>query len=1499
MENRYKIILSSNHLYKEIELAQDVQQVKVGTGIDCDVRLRKELFFGQIELLFVKNHEEWSVLCSDDLYLTVGDVRKLMTRNLCHGDTLEVKYQESDNLVFTLDFLIDFDDGKKRYDDFIDIAEANLIMVGVSNGNDIVIHSMYVENEDAIELGQVENYLILNKIQSKFGVYVNGRRADVKERINSGDFFSVADCFFYYKDRRIWTKTGDKIEVNRFAVTVSTRSPAYPQFVRNTRIQNVLNDEKIEILDPPVLPQKPKNNIFTQLFPSIGMLIAAGAMAAAGGATMIVFSGISAAMSAITVVGTMRYNKKEYRKNVKSREVNYNSYIDGKRLEIETSRDEERKILESIYISQEEEIKNLSEFSCDLFDRSPDDVDFLCVTLGIGNVKSKREVNYKKQERIEAGDELQKIPEQLYNQYKYISEAPIVCDLKLANAIGIIGNRDEQFIFLKNFVMDIATRQYHTDVKMLFVAEAEHAEKIRWLRFLPHVYSETLHIRNIVCEEESRNLIFESLYKELTIREETKKYDFRMILFLYDECGFSSHPISRFVNEGKELGITFVFFGEDRSQIPVGCNYLVCSKTNGRAELIDTADKTQTMEFGYPVLSDEAAMDMVQLLAPVFTEEISLEGSLTKNISFFELLGLMAVDDLDLKKRWDRSRVFQSMAAPVGVSKTGVVYLDLHDKAHGPHGLVAGTTGSGKSELLQTYILSIATLFHPYEVAFVIIDFKGGGMVNQFRELPHLLGAITNIDGKEINRSLKSIKAELQKRQRLFAEADVNHIDKYIKKYKSGEANEPLPHLIIIVDEFAELKAEQPDFMKELISAARIGRSLGVHLILATQKPAGQVDDQIWSNSRFKLCLKVQNKEDSNEVLKSPLAAEIKEAGRAYLQVGNNEIFELFQSAYSGAPEKMDDSNVKEFTVFQLLDSGKRMPVYVQKKRKASSDSLSQLDAVVSYVADYCKREGICHLENICLPPLPEFLKYPESGMKKKETVSIGIYDDPDHQLQSDAEIDISGKNTLIIGSSQYGKTNILQLLIRAIAETSTPGESVIYILDFGSMFLKNFEKLNHVGGVVCSSEDEKLKNLFKMMFAEIKSRKEILVSAGVSSFASYLEAGYTDLPHIYLMVDNMTALMELYLQNDDSFLNIVREGLAVGISVIVANAQTSGIGFRYISNFANKIALYCNDSNEYINLFEHLSIQPDEKPGRCILEIDKNIFECQSYLAFSGEREIERIQEMYDFISAINSDNPGMQARIIPCIPTILPIHDLYGDFLAEKKGYKLPVGLTYNEVSPYYLDLANLGILGLCGKENTGHRNFIECIYSYLESRKSECPARIAVFDDVKRKFAELKLNTLTELYTLDVEQVKSVIEEWHEILTNRYEKMLASENTADTSELLLMIIQNNDAAKVLSDDMGLMEKFHDITSRYKDMNVAVIFTNYPNNPVSYDAPEPIRMIKQERHCLFFEDIDNLKPFDVPYDALRANKKPLEVGDAYYIRDNEVVKLKMAMAE
>ena len=1200
----------------------------------------------------------------------------------------------------------------------------------------------------------------------------------------------------------------------------------------------------------------------------------------------------------MTAIMSIVEGKKDFKKNSEDRITKYNAYIENKKQEITTERSKEQEALEKIYINADVEKQYFATFSSHLFERTKDDEDFLCVRLGTGDIEAKKEINYKKQERLEVEDDLQTKPEEISKEYKYVHNAPIVCNFKNSNAVGIVGEEKYRFEIMKNMMVDLCARHFQSDVKLFFVAEKKNKQKVYWLRMLPHVYNDAIGIRNIVCDDEGKNILFEYLYKELSIRKQNKKFDNNIVVFLYDEYSFQNHPVSKFVDNAKDLGVTFVFFGDTYADIGQGCDFVVDIKDAQNGLLVDTADKNKSHSFTYKTVTDDQAKSIVKLLAPVYTEEISLEGTLVKNISLFKLLNILTVDDINLDANWHSSQVFKSMAAPIGVSKSGIVSLDLHDKAHGPHGLVAGTTGSGKSEILQTYILSMALLFHPYEVGFVIIDFKGGGMVNQFKNLPHLVGAITNIDGKEIDRSLKSIKAELKKRQRLFADADVNHIDKYIKKFKAGEVTEPLPHLILIVDEFAELKADQPEFMKELISAARIGRSLGVHLILATQKPSGQVDDQIWSNSRFKLCLKVQDQADSNEVLKSPLAAEIKEPGRAYLQVGNNEIFELFQSAYSGAPEKADNSNVKEFTIYSLTDSGRKVPVYQQKKKKSGDGNRTQLEAIVDYVHDYAEANHVAKLPDICLPPLAEVINYDSSAVADELSVPVGIYDDPDNQLQTVYGINIFAENTLIIGSSMSGKTNLLQLILRGIAKNFTPDEVNVYIIDFASMVLKNFESLNHVGGVVVSNEDEKLKNLFKLILEQIATRKEKLLAAGVSNYLSYKEAGNTDLPQIVLMIDNLTALNELYLQDDDTLLTICREGIAVGVSVIVANPQTQGIGYRYMSNFGSKLALFCNDSGEYSSVFDYCRMQLPSVPGRCIIEKDKQHYECQTYLAFEGEKEFERVEEMRQFISVANSKFPTSKANIIPVIPELLTAKfvDEQLSFAAKNK-YDLVVGLNYANVAPFVLNLANLGALTISGRENSGRSNFIKYLVSSMGKRN---PGSVEVYvtDNVERKLSTLQSCDSVKSYSIVTDDVIENIKAVEQELERRYSALMnGNDDVFDTSSLIVLIINNVDALAVISDDMNAFDSYKNIVGRYKNLNVCVIVGDFPNTNISYSSPELMRMLRDSRHFLYFDDMDAMKILDLPLSVIRQYKKPIRHGDCYYINDNDFSKIKSAV--
>ena len=633
-------------------------------------------------------------------------------------------------------------------------------------------------------------------------------------------------------------------------------------------------------------------------------------------------------------------------------------------------------------------------------------------------------------------------------------------------------------------------------------------------------------------------------------------------------------------------------------------------------------------------------------------------------------------------------------------------------------------------------------------------------------------------------------------------------------------------------------------------------------------------------------------------MLKSPLASEIKEPGRAYLQVGNNEIFELFQSAYSGASEKTDDSNVKEFTIYSLLDSGKRVPVYSQKKKKSGEGSATQLDAIVKYVADYCDEIKLAKLPDICLPSLGECIDFATTTEKPSDSgiydVEIGVYDDPDNQYQGVYTVALGSNNLMIIGSSQSGKTNVLQDIIRSLSTKYTPDEVNIYIIDFASMVLKNFDKLNHVGGVVCPSEDEKLKNLFKLLNTAIESRKEKLMSVGVSSFAAYKEAGAKDLPLIVLMIDNLTALKELYFQDDDDLLNLCREGLTVGISIVIANSQTAGIGYKYLSNFSARMALYCNDSGEYSSLFDHCSERIDSIPGRAIVEIDKNHFECQSYLAFTGEKEIDRVKEIKKYISEVNAANKHMMAKRIPLIPASLTkgyMVEQFGNYMEDK--YAIVIGLNYATVTPFVLDFASAGLLAIAGRDGAGRHNWLKYSVQMLSTMYPGM-SKVYVVDSIGKKLASLKESDNITAYSMIADDAVKYIKEIEMQLKDRYDALVAgNEDALNDAELLMMVIDNPDALLAICNNADGLAAYKNIIGRYKNMKVCIVaFVENANIP--YSAPEIMKNIRDQRNFMYFDDMSNMKIFDVPLAMSRNFKKPIELGDGYYIKDNECIKLK-----
>ncbi len=1506
MKDRYKIVLFNKNIYREIELTPDKMEVILGTGVEADVRLHKEYFFGHIEIKFFRNKNTWSMTCADGIYFSVGDSRKLFTLNLKHGDEISVRYNESNNEIFHMSFMYDFEYENKDYSCEIDISKKSKIKISHSKDADIQIKDNYFTKGEVVLFNEENGKCYIQDNKTAYGVYVNGAKIENKKELKERDFFSVVGYSFYYKNNTLYTCSD--VNINTLDGTLryeikeeSKTNLTYPKFNRNTRVQYAIPEEEIEVKQPVAKPTKPKKNLLMSLIPSLIMLamtiVLRGIMG--GGGTFVIYSAVSMSLGIITSVITYVQDGKEYKVECEKRVESYNKYIKEKEEEIELSRTNELRVRNLIYESLEDGVGEVSNFGRRLFERTRYDKDFLQVYLGTGRVPSANQLKITKTDFANTEDELSDIPQNLYEKYQFIDNAPIISDFNSSCGIGIVGAKEKLMQMLKNITLDLAIRHFYGDVNFVYIFDENTAEKFSWISWLRNVYNEQLDIKNIGCDEESKNAVLEYLYAELSAREHQKLenkeavYDKYYVIFVTDVDEINNHPVSKYIEHCNKYGFTFVFFEEYEEKLPLGCTEIIRLDERQRNTLIKSINGDMLTDFEYKVISDDRANEIALKLSSVFVDEVSLESELTKNITLFELLGILSTEDLNLEDRWNKSEVYKSLAAPLGVKNKGtVVSLDISDKAgaHGPHGLVAGTTGSGKSEILQSYILSMVTLFHPYEVGFIIIDFKGGGMSNQFTDLPHLIGTITNIDGREINRSLLSIKAELVKRQEMFSKHGVNHINDYIKLYRAKKVTEPMPHLIMIVDEFAELKAEYPDFMKELISAARIGRTLGVHLILATQKPSGVVDPQIWSNSKFKLCLKVQTKEDSNEVLKTPLAAEIVEPGRAYFQVGNNEIFELFQSAYSGAgvPVANEAAN-KVYAIYEKNLWGKKKLVYTNKKKKdEKEETISQLKAIVDYVGNYCKENNISKLPGICLPSLPDRISTNALDYTVATNIGIevpfGIYDDPERQKQGNVTIDFTKESIYIVGSSQMGKTVLLQTIAFGLIKKYSPSQVNMYMVDCGSNVLKIFENSAHVGGVVLSTEEEKCKNLFKLLNTIVIERKRMLSDKGIGNYASYLEAGYTDLPLVVVMIDNMAAFKEYFQAQVDELGMLTREAQGVGISFIITAPAANALNYKVQANFTSKLVLNCNESSEYSNVLGRCKTTPKEVRGRGLMLLERRIVEWQVAIFGESDKESDRSEELKNFIETRNTET-NTYAKKIPMVPERLELKAVMKeDIQIFRKERMLPVGISYADVEFSYIDMKNTSSLALIGNVDgmtTLLNNMLVMLYNNIVFHNIEA----FVIDDKFKKLSIAKSYGFVRDYVTDVSDGMMILDDFYDAVRER-------EDMEEDESLVLLILNNAEVLKKICADKNASKEFANTMKQITNLNAFIIVSQMENQAVGFSASEVLKTIKEEKRAVLFAPIQDNKFFEAS--RVKADTS-FEKTNAYYFADSLYTKLRI----
>ena len=1130
-------------------------------------------------------------------------------------------------------------------------------------------------------------------------------------QLEAGDELSLEGICLKVYPEEIWV-TGPATVSSNLTLRGASRHgfyPDYPDYHRSPRIIYRSSEDKIQIAPPSKEPQKPNDELLRLIVPPLLMVgvTVLITLVQPRGIYILVTVTMSIASAIFSVRGFFK-NRKKFKEDKKERIDLYHLYLKDKAIELNKLEREQRDGMLYHFPNINELTGLVTDYSHRIYEKTPLHFDFLYYRLGLGQVPTSYKLTYGQEERSGKKDALEEEGYALYTRHKKIPDLPIVANLS-HGPVGYIGPRNLVLEQLQLLVMQLAVFHSYHDVQVITIMPEEERDQWDWLRWLPHATLQELNVRGFVYNQRTHDQVLNSLnqilklrkaQKEEATRQETTLYSPHYVVLVTDEKLILDHIIMEFFTEDPtNLGCSLIFVQDVMSSLSENIKTVVNIKDRNTGQLVMEEGILREIDFRLDHFPEGYDKERIaRTLAPLNHLQ-NLKSSIPDTVTFMEMYGAETFSDLQVLQKWQQNAPYKSLAVPIGLrGKEDLVYLNLHEKAHGPHGLIAGTTGSGKSETIQSYILSLAVNFHPHDVAFLLIDYKGGGMANLFKNLPHLLGTITNLDGAQSMRALASINAEIHRRERLFREFEVNHINQYQKKFKNGEATEPLPHLFLISDEFAELKVNQPDFIKELVSIARVGRSLGVHLILATQKPSGVVDDQIWSNSRFKLALKVADRTDSMEMLKTPDAAEITQTGRAYLQVGNNEVYELFQSAWSGAdyqPDK-DEMGIEDHTIYLINDLGQYEVLNQDLSGLDLAEDIkevpTELEAIVSQIQLLTESQQIPPVPQPWLPPLKERMTLqelepiqPKEAWEQKKPVSVllGMADIPQAQKQEPVSVNLSKDgHILLYGSPGTGKTTFLQSAAMDLARKFSPKDVTLYLMDFGTNGLAPLGQLPQVADTLLLDQTEKIAKFVRIMERELNRRKKLLSDYGVGTLELYRQASGQQEPAIVILLDSYESMKEEAYEAElfRLLVRISREGLSIGVHLLVTAGRQSNLRAQFYANFKHQLSLPQNDVGEVRSIVGStpLAKTMEDIKGRALMKRDE-VDVIQLALPVAGANDAQVLNNLRQEVASLQEAWTGQRPSAIPMVPEELTEADFYNfvNMSECQKNEYIPIGL------------------------------------------------------------------------------------------------------------------------------------------------------------------------------------------------------------------------------
>ena len=822
-----------------------------------------------------------------------------------------------------------------------------------------------------------------------------------------------------------------------------------------------------------------------------------------------------------------------------------------------------------------------------LWERRPSDGDFLALSAGYGEVPFRPRLADRHTPGAEA--------EVVLAEHGWLQLAPVEVPLANGGVVGIVGERGEALGLARALLCQAAVLHGPADLTIAVLTEPEGRGDWDWVKWLPHARDAGGAAGRQLAVGTSAGA---SLAAELADRDED---DPRQVLAVLDSPALieGRGAAGRALLRAGEK-VSGIVIARTSERLPAACTTVVeLADEAGEVRLLRPQSGQRIDPLLVAGMSPETARECALALARFEDADLQLAGgALPDHVGLLSLLGIGEPDGAELRRRWAASTGEVGLVARFALSEDGPLEIDL--VSDGPHGLVAGTTGAGKSELLRSLVAALAAGHSPLRVNFVLVDYKGGSAFGECAALPHTVGMVTDLDEQLGERALLSLEAELRYRERILREhraTDLMEYDRLVAQGQAGRAG-PIPRLVVVIDEFATLASELPDFVPSLVGIAQRGRSLGVHMLLATQRPSGAVNENIRANTNLRVCLRVQTPQDSSDVIDSPAAAKIprNQPGRAQVRLGPSELIPVQTALVSGITAGPAAAAVST-EPFVVIGDGER-----RNGGEADAAMASDLERLVIAATDAFAQERT--LRRPWLPPLPGEVGLDELlamgapralGGEQGLVIPLALADDPEAQAQYPIGWNLGAGNLLMYGIGGSGTTTALSTLALALAETSGPARLHMYVMDFGAGELGALAQLPHVGAVIGAAEHERQRRLLRRLRGELGIRRAMDPAARAAA------------PRIVVLLDGYGGFAS---EHGDIGGDALREALArvwadgaeLGIHVAIAADRLGAVPTALASLAQQRLAFQLADIADYAQFGLMRRAIPQFAPGRAVV---------------------------------------------------------------------------------------------------------------------------------------------------------------------------------------------------------------------------------------------------------------------------------------------------------